>query len=68
MMEKWFIEVWFEADRIFEREVEGKEEALSILNSFNFSNQFMYFTVKDGSDKLIPQFYYDEWSDLIVYE
>lgn len=66
-MKKYQIAVFFERDRIYENEADTKEEVLDILNCFEFSNQFLYFTVKDENNRVVPHYYYNEWSDSIVY-
>lgn len=66
-MKNYKIEVWFERDRIYENEADTKEEVLDILNCFQFSNKFLYFTVKDKNYRVVPHYYYNEWSDSIEY-
>ena len=66
-MKKYQIEVWFERDMIYENEADTKDEVLDILNCFRFSNQYLYFTVKDENNRVVPHYYYNEWSDSIEY-
>lgn len=66
-MKDYKIEVWFERDQIFKKEVDNEDEILNLLNCFDFSNKFLYFTVRDKMDKVVPHYYYDENIDSIVY-
>lgn len=67
-MKNFYIEVWFDQDRIFEESADTKEEVLEVLNCFSFSNKHLYFTVKDSNtDRVVPHYYYNEWSDSIEY-
>lgn len=66
-MKDYLIEVWFERDKIYEDEADTKEEILEKLNCFDFSNRFLYFTVKDKDLRAVPHYNYNEIADMVEY-
>jgi len=62
-MEKYYVEVFFEADKIAEYGAETPQEVLDWLNCFRFSNECLRFRITDYLNKPVPYGYYDEWSD-----
>ena len=62
-MEKYYVEVFFEADKIAEYGAETPQEVLDWLNCFRFSNDYLRFRITDYLNKPVPYGYYDKWSD-----
>lgn len=62
-MEKYYVEVFFEADKIAEYGAETPQEVLDWLNCFDFTNEYLRFNIRDYLNKAVPYGYYDKWSD-----
>lgn len=53
-MEKYCIEVFFEADKIAEYGAETPTEAMQWLNTFDFSNEYLRYRIRDYLGRDVP--------------
>lgn len=67
MAEKYYTEVFFEADKIAEYGAETPQEVLDWLNGFFFSNGNLRFRITDYLGRPVPYGRYDENADEIVW-